>query len=118
MSSPIIRTVVGNATPNTAESLQSLLGALTGTAAVVNLRPAQHCCDVKIHADLNGGAAKFFVGNSNVTDVTTNAGMGIQFSAGQTYELGPFSSNLLKLNDIFVCSDTASVRWDITVVVR
>lgn len=92
---------------STAYSLLTLMQALDANVVKV----AAH---LRIFFGLGGGAAKLYIGNSDVS--TTNYGSALV--AGQVYELGPFLSNSIDLSSIFLLSDTPSVAVGVSQAVR
>lgn len=113
MLQPFIPTITTSSTPNSQQKLYTLLSGInTGVRTV--------CALLKVQADPYGGGTKFAVGNSNVAPSTgvAGTGVGVQLAAGQTYEVGPFESNLIHLDQIYVSASAASSIFNVTVVTR
>ena len=116
MQEPLIASVTLSSSANTASTLYSLLGAIS--PAIAGLRKV--CCELTMQTDASGGAAKFAVGGSGaaVTTGTAGTGSGMQLTAGATFTLGPFSSNLIHLDEIYLASDTVSALVNVAIVTR
>ena len=116
MLEPLITTITTSSSANSQQTVYSLLAAIT--PKIAGLRRV--CCDLKLQADAFGGATKYAAGNSNVSasNGSAGSGIGVQLIAGQTYELGPFESNLVHLDEIYVTTSVGSSIFNITVVCR
>ena len=92
---------------STAQSLYTLLQAV-----FTNI--PQKASQVIIQSDTTNGATTLYVGNSAVTSALT----GSNLAASQALPLGPLSSNLIALNDLWLLSSSASIQVNVIVVVR
>lgn len=119
MNSPLVQTVTLSSSANSQQKVITLLNAVTSASVVASVRTV--CCYIKIQADTQGGAALYAVGNSNVKVATASSagsGIGWQLAAAGVMDIGPFTSNQIHLDELFVSSNTASAAMNITVVVR
>lgn len=113
MQEPFYRQV--SATSNASiYSLYTLLQAAAPASTTVR----KVCSQCIIQADFAGGAAKYWIGNSDITAGSGGAGSGVQLAASQAQQLGPFSSNLIHLDEIYLTSDTNGAKWNVTVITR
>lgn len=75
----------------------------------------QHkACHINIQLDVTAGGATCSIGNSNVSTTM----YGDQIVAGAAVPIGPFSSNLLVLDQIFLLSSSGTIKANIIVVTR
>ena len=98
---------------NTAYQLSTLVFAATNpplTPATGVLR----CEFLSIQADVDAGGARFFIGNSDVS--STN--MGYELVATGNPSPMSMTSNLVRLDQIYVMSDTESTKLNITFITR
>lgn len=104
---------------------QITLGASTGisnlytllqAAAPANTTVRKVACELHLQADAAGAAAKYYVGNSDLTAGGGNEG--VQLAASQALILGPLSSNLIHLDEIYLTSDSNGVKWNVIVITR
>ena len=113
MYQPSFTTITLSSTPNSQQSLYTLLSGIQSQIRKV-------ASFVLIQADVNGGSTAYAVGQSNVAPQTGSAksGTGTQLFASQTLTLGPFESNLLHLDEIYVSASAASAIMNVVVVTR
>lgn len=69
---------------------------------------------INIQLDISAAGVTCYVGNSNVSTTV----YGSQLSAGQALVLGPFESNLLVLDQIFLLSSSGTIKANVSVVTR
>ena len=99
----------------TAYQLSALLAALAATAAAPpllgNANQAQY---LSLQVDIAAGAAKVYVGNKLVS--STN--FGVALVATQAFPIYSMSSNLIRLDHIWLTSDTNSVNVGVSFITR
>lgn len=95
-------------TAGTKLSLFSLIQALDPTYKY------PQCSKLSIQLDPGAGAAKLLIGNEDIS--TVNYGVSLQ--AGQALLFEGIEQNLYELNQVYLQSDTDSVRANIVVVVH
>ena len=98
---------------NTAYSLTDLLSALAADRAphFGGFMSVQY---IAIQLDLSAGGAELFIGNENVS--TTFCGVSIFGS--QVWPIYSMDSNLIQMSQIFLLSDTAGVRCNVSFLTR
>lgn len=114
-SNPWMGSVTGG-TGNTPQNLQTLLLALASTIAPLQVGGTPlTACSIQIQADTAGGGAKFYIGNRSGMTATD---CGVQLVAGQVWQPPSLESNYYRLDQIWLMSDTSSVKWIITFITR
>ena len=101
-------------TANTAYQLSALLDALIGDnrPLFIHSRSTQF---VAIQADVDAGAAKLYIGNSNLS--STNCGVIIY--ATQVWPIYSMESNLIHLEQIYLMYDTTDgLKVNVTFLTR
>lgn len=69
---------------------------------------------IQIQADPAGGAAKFWVGNVDITP----ANHGVELVATQAMSIQSLGGDVLALDDVYIMCDTDAKKWNIYIVVR
>ena len=69
---------------------------------------------LQIQADVDGGAARWRIGNSDMTDIL----FGVLLFATQAFGISSLEQNLLALQNIYIRCDTINLRVSVSVVVR
>ena len=100
-------------TAATAYRLSDLLAAATNPPRVPANGPMR-AQFLTIQADVNAGGARFYVGNSDVS--STNKGW--ELVATQVLPIYSMDSNLISLNDIYITSNTNSVKINVSFITR
>ena len=109
MNNPRLLTVTLT-TQNTNYQLSALLAAIdTGFAQAGGVYT--RCSRLSIQADNAGGAAKYFIGNSDIS--ATNFGRGM--IATQIENYGGLPTSVIDLTEIWLRSDTNTALLNITV---
>ena len=92
----------------TAYNLYTLCSAITATLS-------KFAQSVQIQVDITGGAAKVYVGSPD--SLATND-CGVVLVATQSFPPAAFTSDVLKLDDIELMSDTDGVQLNIVIITR
>lgn len=102
-------------TNGTAYKLSALLEALAaGADSPPTLGNAKQVAWLQLQIDIAAGAAKVYVGNSQVS--TSN--FGVVLVATQTLPIDIASSNLVRLDQIWLLSDTDAVKIGVSFITR
>jgi hypothetical protein len=119
-NAPFLDTVVSSGTPNTPASVQALLAALPAArqpSALSNPSGILRCAYLQIQADpASAGTPNFFIGSN--ASMTSSAQTGVALTKGQSWTPPTMGTNVYRLDQIFLSSDTASMRWYISFVAR
>lgn len=96
--------------------LSALMAALSYAPKVGSPPRAQY---LTIQADWGAGAANFYVGGPDMTGAGSTAdAFGSQIVATQTLPFGDRDGNLVRIDHIYVMSDTAGVKMNVVFVTR
>lgn len=98
-----------------AYNLYTLLQAAAPSGVTVR----KVCCELHIQDDLTDSTHKIFIGNSALTPGSGGADTGWDTATvGGEFKLGPLSSNLIHLDQIYLTSDTSGVVVNVTAITR
>jgi hypothetical protein len=101
-------------TANTVYQLSTLLAAIQDSKRPSVGTPAR-CQYLSIQADPDGQSAKYYIGNHS----GMSAGdYGIYLIATQAWQVHSMDSNLIRLDHVFLMSDTASAKMSIAFITR
>ncbi len=103
------------ATASTAYQLSALLEALTASStAPPQLGNAKQATWLQLQVDIAAGAARVYVGNANVSAVN----FGVALVATQAIPIAIGSSNLIRLDHIWLLADTDATKVGVSFITR
>jgi len=103
------------ASNGTSYNLYTLLQAAAPSGVTVR----KVACQLILQNDISDSTHKTFIGNSSLTAGSGGADTGYDIAtAGAALTMGPFSSNLIHLDEIYLTSDTNSQLVNVIAITR